>query len=339
MAMKSWPKIWAAKSLSTYWVWAAILLILIVGCSIGGRMRRKPNLTEYLYPKVLADYQPWFGDPQHINVGYSTQDPNVLRRQIEQAKSMGIYAFAVDWYSTRRPFLDRSYALLQQAAAQNNFHVCLMYDETEEDNGHATDDALEAMQEAYDDYIGPNAPAHNAYLEYGNRPVIFIFPKRGHTDWDRVRDAVSSWAQPPLFIYKGDQTPKQYAKDFDGYYAWIHPGPGGWQADGSNWGEKYLEAYYEKMNKQETSKIIVGGVWPGFNDSRASWGLNRHMDRRCGQTFDDTLELFREYDNPNHPMPFILIATWNDYEEGTEIEDGISHCGGQQVQRASADAR
>src|SRR5215510_6973045 len=69
-------------------------------------------------PKVVADYQPWFGDPQHINVGYSTQDPGVLKKQIQRAKDLGIYAFAVDWYGERRPFLDRSYALLQQIASE-----------------------------------------------------------------------------------------------------------------------------------------------------------------------------------------------------------------------------
>jgi len=27
-------------------------------------------------------------------------------------------------------------------------------------------------------------------------------------------------------------------------------------------------------------------------------------------------------------MPFLLIATWNDYEEGTQIETGVSDCNG-----------
>jgi hypothetical protein len=27
-------------------------------------------------------------------------------------------------------------------------------------------------------------------------------------------------------------------------------------------------------------------------------------------------------------MPFMLIATWNDYEEGTQIETGVSDCHG-----------
>jgi hypothetical protein len=50
------------------------------------------------------------------------------------------------------------------------------------------------------------------------------------------------------------------------------------------------------------------------------------MDRRCGATFEDTLKLFHRYNDPERPMPFLLIATWNDYEEGTQIETGVSDC-------------
>ncbi|MBO0910562.1 MAG: hypothetical protein J2P13_02115 [Acidobacteria bacterium] len=280
-----------------------------------------PNLAEP--SRILADYQPWFGAPGHINVGYSTLDPNVLRKQIQRAKEMGIYAFTVDWYGDRRPFEDKSYALLQQLSRENNFHVCLMYDETQEDNGQATEEALEALDKAYRSYIGPAAPAREAYLTYQGRPVIFIFPKRGNTDWERVRNAVNQWERPPLLVYK-DEPPPQYGKVFDGYYAWVHPGRE-WKPDGSDWGKEYLEAFYQKM-EERSGKIVVGTIWPGFNDKRASWGLDRHMSRRCGETFEDTLKIFHHYADPERPMPFLLIATWNDYEEGTAIETGVSDC-------------
>ncbi len=286
-----------------------------------------PSLQES--SRILADYQPWFGDRQHIAVGYSTQDPAVLRKQIQKAKEMGIYAFAVDWYGDRRPFEDRSYALLQQISAESNFHVCLMYDETQEDNGQATEEALE--DKAYRAYIGPDAPGHDVYVTYQGRPVIFIFPKRGNTNWDRVREAVNQWDRPPILIFK-DQPPPQYVRDFDGFYAWIHPGHA-WAPNGSDWGKDYLEHFYQKMQPR-TDKVIVGAIWPGFNDTRASWSLNRHMDRRCGQTFEDTLKIFHHYDDPEHPMPFLLIATWNDYEEGTQIETGVSDCKRQVAQQA-----
>jgi hypothetical protein len=284
-------------------------------------------------PKVLADYQPWFGDTNHINVGYSSQDPNVLRKQIESARNLGIYAFVVDWYGPRQPFLDRSAALLQRIASEQHFHVALMYDETQDDNGHATDDAMEAMELAYRKYIGPGAPGRDAYLQYRSRPVIFIFPKQGHTDWDQVREQVNQWDSPPLLIYK-DEPPPQYAKVFDGEYAWVHPGSKGWASDGQSWGEDYLENFYKKMRNQHNDEITVGGVWPGFNDAKASWSLHRRIDSRCGQTLSDTLRLAQENNSASHPIPFVLIATWNDYEEGTAIENGLPHCNDQKAEPA-----
>jgi hypothetical protein len=276
-------------------------------------------------PKVLADYQPWFGDPDHIDVGYNSQDPSVLRRQIESARNMSIYAFVVDWYGSRRPFLDRSTALLDRIASEQHFHIALMYDETQDDNGHATDDAMEAMDLAYKKYIGPGAPGRDAYLLYRGRPVIFVFPKRGHTDWNQVRQQVNQWESPPILLYE-DDPPAQFAKAFDGEYAWVYPGRKGWTPDGQAWGEDYLRDFYAKMRKHP-DQVTVGGVWPGFNDTKASWSLNRHIDARCGQTFEDTLRMFDENNDPSHPIPFVLIATWNDYEEGTAIERGLPHCG------------
>lgn len=314
-----------------------LVLILLVsfipsGCnhsSVRQAVDKHVPENEGGWPKLLADYQPWFGDPDHINVGYNSQDPGVLRKQIREAKNMGIYAFAVDWYGERRPFLDRSYALLQQIASQEKFHVVLMYDETQEDNGQATEEALAAMDKAYKAYIGPDAPGRDAYLLYQGRPVIFIFPKNGHTDWSQVRQQVNTWESPPWLIYK-DDPPAKYAKDFDGQYAWVHPSHG-WAKDGSDWGQQYLENFYVKMKTKHPDQIAVGGAWPGFDDSRASWSLSRRMDARCGKTFSDTLSLYRQYYDSSHPLPFIMIATWNDYEEGTAIEAGIPRCDGKKV--------
>jgi hypothetical protein len=149
--------------------------------------------------------------------------------------------------------------------------------------------------------------------------VIVIFPKRGKTNWNTVRKQVNTWPTPPLLFYK-DEAPGEFAGAFDGYYAWIHPGSQGWMADGSDWGKQYLEEFYSKMKTKYPGKIAMGGSWPGFDDSRAPWGLNRHMNTRCGQTLTDTLELYHRFYDDAAPLPFLLIETWNDYEEGTAIE-------------------
>lgn len=32
------------------------------------------------------------------------------------------------------------------------------------------------------------------------------------------------------------------------------------------------------------------------------------------------------YYSPSHPLNYMMVETWDDYEEGTEIETGISNC-------------
>ena len=279
---------------------------------------------------MLALYEAWFGHPKHISVGYSSQDPDVIQRQIREAKTAGITAFVVDWYGDREPFIDRSYAEMQNAAAKNNFQVAMMYDETSHEDD-STDEAIADFTMFHETYLSAKANGHQAYLTYDGRPVIFIFPKGGHTDWDKVRALVNKWNPAPLLIQ--ENLPAQYVNDFDGFYAWVSPVQGG---DGSNWGEQYLANFYDTMKTKYADKIIVGGAWSSFDDSKASWGLNRHISSRCGQTLKDTFNFWRKELPPDQPPPFIMLETWNDYEEGTALEKGIPNCGdGNQLQPLS----
>jgi len=305
---------------------ALILLTLQQGCTQTNLHHAlRQNVPANTAPtKLLAVYEPWFGHPQHIDVGYSSQDPVVIKKQIEQAKNLGITGFVVDWYGDREPFLDKSYALIQSIAAQQNFSVAMMFDETNQPAEQATDDALAAFDKFRQKYLAADAQGRKAYLEYRGQPVIFIFPKGGHTDWNRVRAQTSRWNPAPLLIHEYAPGPSEQA--FDGFFAWINPGSKGWTPDGSNWGEDYLRNFYHAMQTKYTDKIAVGAAWAGFDDRKASWGLGRYMAQRCGATFADTMKLPREYYPADTPLPFLLVATWNDYEESTAIERGLEKC-------------
>jgi hypothetical protein len=319
----------------------ALLLSLTLGSFLIARGCEAPGISSFLdqappksgpapLPTLLAVYMPWFGDHTHLDVGYSSSNPSVLRKQIEHARSLGISAFVVDWYGESVPYSDRNFALLQKVASKSHFQVALLYNEPADEDADVTDEAIAGFDKAYKDYIGPSAKYRDTYLTYQGRPLIFVFPKDGHVDWNRVREHCSDWAAAPLLIYK-DEPPAGIANDFAGSYAWVHPGPGGFAADGSNWGEQYLQNFYQIMRNKHPDKIAIGGAWPGFDDSAAKWGLNRHMQRRCGKTLDETLHLYNRYYDSATPLPFLLIETWNDYEEGTAIEHGTSGgCGSEQ---------
>jgi hypothetical protein len=306
------------------------LFVVASGCTTPGMRHALSQNAQApgISPKLLAVYMPWFGDHSHMDVGYSSQDPAVLRKQIQQARNMGISAFVVDWYGDANPYSDHNFALMQEAAAEKHFQVALLYNEAEDEDAQATDAEIASLDKAYKNYIGPAAKYREAYLTYNGHPMIFIFPKSGHVDWNRVREHCSDWESPPLLIYK-DQPPPQYAEDFAGSYAWVQPGPGGWAADGSNWGEQYLDNFYKTMVNKHPEKIAVGGAWPGFDDSAAKWGLNRHMQNGCGKTLNETLNSYERYYDSARPLPFMMIETWNDYEEGTAVERrNAANCSG-----------
>lgn len=274
-------------------------------------------------PEIIAVYEAWFGFSKHISVGYSSHDPKVIKGQIRSARAAGISAFVVDWYGDREPFIDASYALIQKIAAKQKFKVAMMYDETDGDVG-ATDEAIADFTMFHDTYLSPNSPGYKAYLTYEGRPLIFVFPKGGRTDWDKVRALVNTWNPVPFLI--NENLPGKYAADFDGYYAWISPGSAGWAPDGSHWGKEYLTNFYQTMRDNYPNKIILGGAWAAFNDGKASWGLNRHISPRCGQTFTDTFSFWHSEFPKGVTIPFLIVETWNDWEEGTAVEKGIPTC-------------
>jgi hypothetical protein len=330
------PGEWSRYLLRPWLVFMVACFVFAGGCTTPGahrNLRLNPQAPP-AWPQTLAVYMPWFGDHSHMDVGYSSQDPTVLRKQIQEAHHRGIAAFVVDWYGESRPYSDHNFGLLQQAASESHFHVALLYNEAEDEDAQSTDDAIAAFDKAYKAYIGPEAKYRDAYLTYNGRPMIFVFPKRGHVDWNRVRQHIGNWETAPLLIYK-DEPPAEYISDFAGAYAWVQPGSEGWSPDGSNWGQRYLENFYHTMKKNHPDKIAIGGAWPGFDDSNAKWGLNRHMQSRCGKTFDETLTLYRRYYDDSNPLPFLLIETWNDYEEGTAIEHRtLTSCSGDHETRA-----
>lgn len=297
-----------------------VLSLIVVGC----RVHLKYTAVNRT-PELLAVYEGWFGMPNHISVQYSSHDPATVQSQIAKAQAMGLNGFVMDWYGDRQPYIDKSYALVQKTAAALNFHIAMMYDETNQEAG-ATDEAVADLTSFHDRYLSPSAPGHEAYLTYQGRPVIFIFSHGRSTDWDQVRRALKRWNPAPLLIQ--ENLPQKYPDAFDGFYAWINPGPNGWSRDGSHWGEGYLADFYDTMVHKYPDKIIVGGVWSQFADRRASWSLNRNISPRCGDTLHDTFILWRKYFPPDQPIPFLLIETWNDYEEGSALEPGFPTCSG-----------
>jgi len=73
------------------------------------------------------------------------------------------------------------------------------------------------------------------------------------------------------------------------------------------------------------SALIMESAFKGFDDYEAGWSQDRIITQGCGTTW---LNTFNEPNNyfTTSSIPYMMVATWDDYEEGTEIETGISNC-------------
>jgi hypothetical protein len=90
-------------------------------------------------------------------------------------------------------------------------------------------------------------------------------------------------------------------------------------------GTGYLDNFYSTGLKYPT-KMTVGSAYKGFNDTIAAWSANRITNQNCGQTWLKTMAESAKYYNSTRQLNAMQIVTWNDYEEGTEIESGIDNC-------------
>lgn len=299
-------------------------------------------------PLVLAEYHVWHGLPSHSEAfsgacwldrerprAYDSRRWKTLSTHIALAKSMGVDGFVVDWYGPRdrvgkrreRAFMDKATARLLREAEATGFRVALLYDQgTVRDAESSTADyqarVVSDLSYAQKYFSSP------AYLRLEGRPALFVFPYDAvdpFLDWAAIRSSLSE----PVTLIDKDPDPLDPAHDesFDGFYAWVQPGVGDGcvasdsaaSVNGQEWGRCYLEWFYRTMGSGSyEGKIAVGGVWPGFDDSLAPWGQGLSISRQDGLVFDETWRLARENDTP-----VVLIATWNDFEEGTDVEAGI----------------
>ncbi|MFY0640694.1 MAG: hypothetical protein JXR16_06580 [Bermanella sp.] len=171
----------------------------------------------------------------------------------------------------------------------------------------------------------------NGYLHRDGEPVIFIW-MYDYLNSSEYRSAVKTVfdENTPVLIKNDidiDATPN--VLNMDGFYPWVK----GFQDDGSDWGEEYLDWFYEtsfvfkQANKQ---RFVVGAAWPGFDDRNVTWGQHRWIDRKDGEVYKNTWEKVLKYTDQDTPtldtgIEWVVIETWNDFNEGSEIEPVVSN--------------
>jgi hypothetical protein len=290
--------------------------------------------------KVLAFYYTWYGtperhgrwvhwgkvDPQQYDISASTHypalgaydsyDPQVIDAHIDMAQQHGVDGFICTWWG-RRTFDDRALGIVLERAKAKNFTVTI-YWETAPGSGPAQ------VDRAVDDllYVLRKYGSHPSFLKVDGRPVIFVY--------GRVMNEVAMQQWPAIITEVERQYPagclliadgyrSGYARVFDGIHTynicgWVRGN------EGADLRELSRSRFTESVQlAKKAGKIACITIIPGYDDTKIRTpGLV--AKREDGQTYKVLWEEAIAAD-----PDWILITSWNEWHEGSEIEPSREH--------------
>jgi hypothetical protein len=259
---------------------------------------------------------------------YNSQSRATLYYHVLLAWAAGIDGIAVNVkdeydHETMQLLLNTVDEIHQLSDNDFSFEYLLSYDDQGFDLQKPLDTTFRKMK-----YFKDHIVNRQHYMNYEKRPVFYSFdyPNKFLTphDFSNVLDEVFEEDRPYLIwntFGEGEET-----KEFvDAFYPWVQPG-GNWDKNGMNWGDGYLKYFYKSVNNfQKSYDFVSGGVWPGFDDRKnTSWGGNRLISRQDGVVYDSTWSYIFNYQG-EVPLNYVVIETWNDWNEGTEIEPSVEY--------------
>jgi hypothetical protein len=287
--------------------------------NIGGANISKVDIHSLLYPgattKIYAHLMLWFGQSNHMNVGYSSVDPAQVKRQVADMISRGIDGVIIDWYGPNNWIDQATQVVMNEAEANPGFTFSIMVDQGalkwNSCSGCNPQDALLAQMR----YVEQKYFTSSAYTRLNGKPMVtnFDIDLAYQIDWNALDSAL---ATDPYFVFQNNNGFTHPASS--GSDSWVMPTT-------TDDGMGYLTSFYQ-TGQSHPDKTTVGAAYKGFNDSLALWGSNRIMSQQCGQTWLSTFSKINHLYNSSHQLPVLQLTTWNDYEEGSEIETGIDNC-------------
>ena len=263
---------------------------------------------------------------------YDSTDYEVLYYHASLIKAMGIDVIQMNYYAGlpsaqyQLDVLDKLFDI----GVELNIKISILYEPKIHLNGwiyHSS--RLSSIQAIANDFITflEKYEAHEALLQYNGFPMIEIFGLNlvNGLEWKTVLDAVSlSVDYRPILM--GDGVSDGDYSSIESMFQWNL-----FRASLENGTSEAVINHLLEINQKvldwnlnnQGSKLPVAIVYPGFDDTPVrSWQTIANAKvRKIGRTgidfYSDSWQAFQEL-QPN--FDWLIIATFNDWNEGTNIE-------------------
>jgi len=269
--------------------------------------------TEPAVP-LLAYFYNWFDESSwdrakidYPAIGrYSSDDPRVIRTQIQQAKSAGIDGFIVSWKSTVTN--NRRLRLLMTIAGEEQFKLAMIYQGLDFARNPQPVARVAGDFQLFRDSFADDP----VFLRIRGRPLT-IFSGTWAFDHDGVA-AITAPVRDSLQVLSTEKNLDGYRRladvtDGDAYY-WSSVDPD----THPNYPEK-LMAMSQAIHAD--GKIWIAPFSPGF-DARLVGGT-KAVDRKDGET------LVTQYEAAAQSSPDAVgLISWNEFSENTHVEPSVA---------------
>lgn len=298
-------------------------LALAATPAIGADSRRFPR-------QVLAFYYPWYATPSvsgrwahwqgphdeaprqsptldHPTLGlYDSHNPAVIATHVTQAKAAGITALIVSWWGIGS-FEDQALPAILQAAGRAGLHVTVYLEQQKDGAAGAARDIA---------YLTRSYGTHPAWLQVRARPVLFLYLQA-------LRDLpAADWrkAAGRAFLV-GDVSPREttqfatWAPFMDGIHVYVlAPYVKGMTPEQMTaWADRTYPAWRRLVG----DRLFCATVIPGFDDTLVPGrpAPRPTVDRHDGATYRALWDAAIRHD-----ADWVLITSFNEWHEGSEIE-------------------
>ncbi|WBH18083.1 endo-1,3-alpha-glucanase family glycosylhydrolase [Sphingomonas radiodurans] len=298
--------------------------------------------------EVLAFYYPWYANPttsgrwfhwqgpngeaprqsptvNHPTLGmYDSHDPRVIATHVAQAKAAGLTGLIVSWWGGDS-FEDQALPAILDAAQRAGLKITVYL---EQQKGGAAGAARDIT------YLRTKYARHPAWLGVRGRPVLFLYlqalrdlPAR---EWRR--------AAGNAFLV-GDVSPREeadfaaWAPSMDGIHVYVlAPYVKGMKpAEMTRWADRTYPAWKRRIGEQ----LFCATVIPGFDDTLVPGRKSPRptVARAEGGTYRALWDAAIR-----HEADWVLVTSFNEWHEGSEIEPSREH-GDRYLQLTAAASR
>lgn len=290
--------------------------------------------------EVLAFYYGWYGNPQvsghwshwsdvdesnkaiastthYPQLGpYDSHDPKIVEQQCRWAKDAGVTGFIVSWWA-QGDFHDQGMSLLLDTAQHNGLKITIYYETVPPRGAPKPEGAVNDLL-----YILNKYEKHPAWLKVAGKPVIFVYGRAvgqiGLEGWRSIITEVNKQYRGGA-TFVGDRVSEEAARIFDGIHTYNPTAKtAGMSADQiRQWAKENYPQWVATAGRDIACITII----PGYDDHKLGRKEPRPItDRHEGETYRALWE-----EAIAAQTDWILITSWNEWHEGSEIEPSVEN--------------